>query len=202
MMLYGMVFVCVAWGVHVIVWFACELLRAAVWCSLVVVFVCVRFVCLRALGGVLCDVVGFVVVVDAICVGVLIVCLLDVFMMYCVMVYDLCLCCVESMRVGFNVIVRFACELLRAVVWCSLVVVLVCVRVVCLRVLRDVLCDGVGFVFVVAFLCVGSLIICLLGVFMMYVVMVSGLCLCCFEIMRVGFNVFVRVVCDLLCDVV
>ena len=45
------------------------------------------------------------------CVGALIVCSLDVFMMYCVMVYGLCLCCFEIMRVGFNVIVCFACEL-------------------------------------------------------------------------------------------
>ena len=40
----------------------------------------------------------------------------------------------------------------------------VCVRFVCLRVLRDVLCDVVWFVFVVAFMCVGVLIICLLDV--------------------------------------
>ena len=43
------------------------------------------------------------------------------------------------------------CVLLYGVV---LVVVLVCVRFVCLRVLGDVLCDVVGFVVVVgAFLC-------------------------------------------------
>ena len=60
----------------------------------------------------------------------------------------------ESMRVGFNVIVCFACELVRAVVWCSLVAVRVCVRCVCLRVLRDVSCDGVGFVFLLLRLCV------------------------------------------------
>ena len=88
-------------------------------------------------------------------------------------------------------IVCFVCELLRAVVWCSLVVVIVCVRVMCLRVLRDVLCDVVGFVFAVAFIRVGVLIICLLDVFMMYCVLVSGLCWCCIVIMRVGVNVFV-----------
>ena len=98
--------------------------------------------------------------------------------------------------------VCFVCELVRAVVWCSLGVVIVCVRVMCLRVLRGVLCDVVGFVFVVAYMCVGVLIIYLLDVFMLYCVLVSGLCLCCVVGMRVGFNVFVRVVCELLCDVV
>ena len=95
----------------------------------------------------------------------------------------------------------FVCELLCAVEWCNLVVVRVCVRVICLRVLRDVLCDRVGFVFV-EFICVGVLILCLLDVFMMCCVLVSGLCLCCFVLMHVGFNVFVRVVCDVLCGVV
>ena len=78
----------------------------------------------------------------------------------------------------------------------------VCVRFMCLRVLRDVLCDVVGCVFVVAFIRMGVLIICLRDVFMMYCVLVSGFCLCCFVRMRVGFNECVRVVCDLLCDVV
>ena len=80
--------------------------------------------------------------------------------------------------------------------------VLVCVRVMCLRVLRDVLCDVVGFVFVVACIRVGVLIFCLLEVFMMYCVLVFGLCLCRFVSIRVGLNEFVRVVCDVLCDVV
>ena len=48
----------------------------------------------------------------------------------------------------------------------------------------------------------GAFSVCLLDVFMMYCVLVFGLCLCCFVVMRVGFNVFVRAVCDLLCDVV
>ena len=98
--------------------------------------------------------------------------------------------------------VCFVCELLCAVVWCNLVVVRVCVRVMCLRVLRDVLCDIVGFVFVVEFNCVGVLIRCLLDVFMMCCVLVFGVYLCCVVVMRVGFDVFVRVVCDLLCEVV
>ena len=46
----------------------------------------------------------------------------------------------------------------------------------------------------------GVLILCLLDVFMMCCVLVSGLCLCCFVLMHVGFNVFVRVVCDIPCD--
>ena len=96
--------------------------------------------------------------------------------------------------------VCFVCELLCAVVWCILVVVRAFVRFMCLRVLRDVLCDTVGCVFVVDFMCVGVLILCLLDVFMMYCVLFSGLCLCCFVVMRVGFDVFVRVVCDLLCE--
>ena len=50
MLMYGVVFVCVAWGVHVIVCFVCELLRAVVWCSLVVVIVCVRVGCVRLCG--------------------------------------------------------------------------------------------------------------------------------------------------------
>ena len=50
------------------------------------------------------------------------------------------------------------------------------------------------FCFVVAFICVGVLIICLLDVFIMCRVLVSGLRLCCCVVMRVGFNVFVRVV--------
>ena len=78
----------------------------------------------------------------------------------------------------------------------------VCVRFMCLRVLRDALCDVVGVVFVVAFICVGVLIICLLDVLMLNCVLVSGLCFCCAVVMRVGFDVFVRVDCDLLCDVV
>ena len=85
--------------------------------------------------------------------------------------------CLFVLLGGFKVFVCFVCELSRAVVWCRLVVVLVCVRVVCLRVLRDVLCDGVGFVFVVACLCVSALIICLIDAFMIYCVMVYGLCL-------------------------
>ena len=93
-------------------------------------------------------------------------------------------------------------ELLCAVVWCNLVVVRACVRFMCLRVLRDVLCDIVGFVFVVDFMCVGVLIRCLIDVFMMCCVLVSGTYLCCFVILRVGFDVCVRVVCDLLCEVV
>ena len=62
--------------------------------------------------------------------------------------------------------------------------VLVCVRFMCLRGLRDVLCVVVGFVCVVYFICVGLLIICLLDVFMMHC------------------DVLVRVGCDVLCDVV
>ena len=41
----------------------------------------------------------------------------------------------------------FVCELLCAVEWCNLVVVRVCVRLMCLRVLRDVVCDLVGVLF-------------------------------------------------------
>ena len=42
----------------------------------------------------------------------------------------------------------------------------------------------------------GVLIRCLLDVFMMCCVMVSGTYLCCCVVMRVGFDVFVRVVYD------
>ena len=45
-------------------------------------------------------------------------------------------------------------------------------------------------------------LMCLLDVLMLNCVLVSGLCLCCAVVMRVGFDAFVRVVCDLLCDVV
>ena len=68
----------------------------------------------------------------------------------------MCCCRVWSLFVllgGFNVFVCFVCELLCAVVWCSLGVVIVCVRFMCLRVLRVVLRDVVGFVFLVAFMC-------------------------------------------------
>ena len=78
----------------------------------------------------------------------------------------------------------------------------VCVRFMCLRVLRDALGDVIGVVFVIGVTCVGVLILCLLDVLMLTCVLVSGLCLCCAVVMRVGFNVFVRVVCALLCDVV
>ena len=73
---------------------------------------------------------------------------------------------------------------------------------VCDLLCNDGLCVVVGFVCVVNFICVGLLIICLLDVFMMHCVLVSGLCLCGFVVMRVGFDVLVRVGCDLLCDVV
>ena len=48
----------------------------------------------------------------------------------------------------------------------------------------------------------GVLLICFLGVFMTYCVLVYGLCLCCVVLRRVGFNVFLCFVCGLLCDVV
>ena len=64
----------------------------------------------------------------------------------------------------------------------------------------DVLCVAVGCMFVV-FVCVGVLLICLFDAFVMYCVPVYGLCLC-FVFRRKGSNVFVRFVCDLLCDVV
>ena len=54
--------------------------------------------------------------------------------------------CLFVLLGGFNVFVCFVCELLCAVVWCNLIVVRVCVRVMCLRVLCEVLCDLVGFV--------------------------------------------------------
>ena len=100
----------------------------------------------------------------------------------------------------FNVCVCFVCELLCAVVWCNLVVVRVCVRFMWLRVLRNVWCSMAWFWFV--FICVGVLIVCLLDVFMMCCVLASGVYLCCFVVMRVGIDVLVHVVCDLLCEVV
>ena len=66
----------------------------------------------------------------------------------------------------------------------------------------DVLCDAVGIVIVVVFVCVGVLLICFLGLFRISGVLVHGVCLCWFVVRRVGFTVFVRFVCDLLCDVV
>ena len=68
--------------------------------------------------------------------------------------------------------------------------------------LCDVLGDVIGVVFVIGVTCVGVLILCLLDVLMLTCVLVSGLCLCCAVVIRVGFNVFVRVGCALLCDVV
>ena len=64
----------------------------------------------------------------------------------------------------------------------------------------DVLCVVVGCIFVV-FVCVGVLFMCLFAVCMVYCVLVYGLCLC-FAFRHKGFNVFVRFVCALLCDVV
>ena len=119
-------------------------------------------------------------------------------LLYAVVWFGVYLCCLE----GSMCVVCFVCELLCAVVWCELVVVRVCVRFMCLRVLRDVLCALVGFAFAVVFFCVGVLIKCLLDVFMMCCVLASGFYLRWFVVMRVGFDVFVRVVCDLLRDVV
>ena len=53
----------------------------------------------------------------------------------------------------------------------------VCVRFMCLRVLRGALCDVVGLLLLLS-LFVGVLIICLLDVLMLNCVLVSGLCLC------------------------
>ena len=62
-----------------------------------------------------------------------------------------------------------------------------------------VLCDVVLIVFC---LCVGVLLIRLRGVFLIDYALSYGLCLCCGVFVRVGLNVLVRVVDDLLCDVV
>ena len=51
----------------------------------------------------------FVVVV---CVGVLLRCLCDVVIVYCVMSYGSCWCCCVCVRAGLNVSVRFARDLL------------------------------------------------------------------------------------------
>ena len=114
----------------------CELLCDIVWCGLVVVIVCVRCMCLRVLRDVLCDVVGCVFVVAFICVGVLTICLLDVFVMCCVMVFGVCLCCVVILRVGFTVFVRVVtyCVTLYELCLCGCGCVCVClfnVRVCC-----------------------------------------------------------------------
>ena len=63
------------------------------------------------------------------------------------------------------------------------------------------LCDVVWSV-VVAFACVGVLLICLCEVLMLYYALTYGMCLCCCVCVRVGFTVFVRFVNNLLCDVV
>ena len=76
--------------------------------------------------------------------------------------------------------------------WC------LCVCYVFACVACGVLCDVV---LVVLGMCVGVLLICLCGVLMLYNALSHGLCLRCVFV-RVGLKVFVRVVCDSLCDVV
>ena len=85
------------------------------------------------------------------------------------------------------------CGLLGAVLWCVMFVV-------CAFVLRVVYC--VMFVCGIAVLCVGVLLVCLCDVSMVDCVLSYGLCWCCCVFVRAGLNVFVRFVCDLLCDVV
>ena len=80
--------------------------------------------------------------------------------------------------------------------WCCLLVCYAFAYVAC-----GVLCDVVWIAFV-GFGCVGVMLICLCGVFMVYCVMSYGSCWCCCECVRAGLNVFVRFACDLTCDVV
>ena len=94
---------------------------------------------------------------------------------------------------GVNVVVCIVCGLLCAVLWCVMFVV--CAFV--LRVVYCVMVCGNGFV---VFLCACVVSVC--DVFMVYCVLSSGLCWCCCVFVRAGLNVFARVVCDLLCDVV
>ena len=49
-------------------------------------------------------------------VRVLLMCLCDVFMVYCVLSSGLCWCCCVFVRAGLNVLVRFVCDLLCDVV--------------------------------------------------------------------------------------
>ena len=78
----------------------------------------------------------------------------------------------------------------------------VCACVVLACVACGVLCDVVWFVFVVVFVCLGVLLICVCDLSMMYYALSHGLCLCCCVFVRVGLNVFVRFVCDSICDAV
>ena len=111
-----------------------------------------------------------------------------------------CFCvCVRGL--GGSTCVCLVCELLCAVLWCVLFVS--CVRDLCVcKVLRVVYCVMLYGLFLFVFVCVDELLICLCDVFMIYCVLSYGLCLCCCAFVRVGLNVFVRLVCDLLCDVV
>ena len=113
-----------------------------------------------------------------------------------------CFCvCVRGLG-GFNVFVCCVCEALCCCMVCF--VRGVCACVVCLRVLRVVYCVmlyGLFFFFFFC-VCVGVLLICLCGVFMNYSALSYGLCLRCCVFVRVGLNVLVRFVCDLVSDVV
>ena len=126
-------------------------------------------------------------------------CQYGVFVIYCVLLYGvfLCLC---AWALGVNVFVcSFVSEcVLVYVVFCSWCL---CVRYVFACVACGVLCDVVWIVFCV-FACVGVLLSCLCDVSMLNYALPYGLCSCCRVLVRVGFNVFVRVVCNLLCDVV
>ena len=124
----------------------------------------------------------------------------DVFVICCVLLYGLFLfLCAWAW--GFNVFVCFVCELLCAVLWCGLFVLFVCVCPVFACVACGVLCGGVWIACVVGWLC---------GWFAsLFVWCVYGLCVCCrmdrvglAVCVRAGLNVFVRFVCDLVCDVV
>ena len=77
--------------------------------------VCLCAVRLRVACGVLCDVVWIVCVVF-VCVGVLLICLCDAFIVYCVLSYGSCWCCCVFAHAGLNLFVRFVRDLLRNVV--------------------------------------------------------------------------------------
>ena len=99
--------------------------------------VCVRFMCLRVLRDALGDVIGVVFVVDVTCVGVLILCLLDVFLAcvgaFCVRFVVCCSMawfCFVLVRLNILLIrmcVSFAmyCVIVFCFVWCVCLCVLV-----------------------------------------------------------------------------
>ena len=121
------------------------------------------------------------------------------FACYClnVCVVFFCFLCAWAwqLNVFMCIVCKFVCVFVYGV-FCSWCLCVLCVCV--LRVVHCVMLYGVSFVVV---LCVCFLLICVCDVRVVYCVLSYMLCWCCSVFVRAGFNVFVRFVCDVLCDV-